>query len=74
MPALSGVSTRLLLHCCWLVAKGEFGYGFHYHVTPTSLHTHTFTHRNKDISVFVHKLFCSVAVIFLPLLISHTPP
>lgn len=35
MPALSGVSKRFILHCCWLVSKGEFGYGFHYHFTST---------------------------------------
>ena len=43
MPALSGVSKRFLLHCCWLVAKGEFGYGFHYHFTSTHIYTHTLT-------------------------------
>lgn len=41
MPALSGVSKRLLLHCCWLLAKGEFGYGFHYHLQYTHIHTYT---------------------------------
>ncbi len=57
MPALSGVSRRLLLHCCWLVAKGALGYGFHYCFTYTHRHMHKHTHAPPlSIQVFFFSL------------------
>lgn len=78
MSALFGVLNRLRLHCCWLVAKGEFGYRFHHHfsvvhTTPKNeslFHTQT---TDELLNVFM-KLSLCVAVIFLPLLTSHIIP